>query len=318
MSANAGSRGSGGGTRTHNLRINSPPLCQLSYPGRVATDATGPTPAFPSTMRHDGSGPGSRSLGSRRDRLLLGSRSRARPPQPPSPPPGSTPSWSTSSTVTRPSQTSPDCRRPSTTLPLPFVRTAWNHPADLMRCLDLGFQAVICPMVGSSRGRVVRGSVPLPAPWGPAAGPMHGAFGRGRDHTRAAEEATLLLRDDRVGRGSREPRRDRVDARPRRPLRRAGRPQSRDGSRHVRRPDRPCAARRAGLRDRRGSRPPPRPGMHAPSPPDAAAMARRGFRLVSCAVDEDLLREAARVTLRDTRGAETRGARQAPGPGDTG
>src|SRR5688572_8182304 len=25
-------RGSGGGTRTHNLRINSPPLCQLSYP----------------------------------------------------------------------------------------------------------------------------------------------------------------------------------------------------------------------------------------------------------------------------------------------
>jgi hypothetical protein len=28
-------RGSGGGTRTHNLRINSPPLCQLSYPGRV-------------------------------------------------------------------------------------------------------------------------------------------------------------------------------------------------------------------------------------------------------------------------------------------
>ena len=27
--------GSGGGTRTHNLRINSPPLCQLSYPGRV-------------------------------------------------------------------------------------------------------------------------------------------------------------------------------------------------------------------------------------------------------------------------------------------
>jgi Phage integrase family len=28
-------RSSGGGTRTHNLRINSPPLCQLSYPGRV-------------------------------------------------------------------------------------------------------------------------------------------------------------------------------------------------------------------------------------------------------------------------------------------
>ena len=32
--------GSGGETRTHNLRINSPMLCQLSYPGRnVGTDA---------------------------------------------------------------------------------------------------------------------------------------------------------------------------------------------------------------------------------------------------------------------------------------
>ena len=29
------SGGSGGGTRTHNLRINSPPLCRLSYPGKV-------------------------------------------------------------------------------------------------------------------------------------------------------------------------------------------------------------------------------------------------------------------------------------------
>ena len=26
-------RGSGGGDRTHDLRINSPTLCQLSYPG---------------------------------------------------------------------------------------------------------------------------------------------------------------------------------------------------------------------------------------------------------------------------------------------
>src|SRR5688500_7289974 len=32
---------------------------------------------------------------------------------------------------------------------LPFVRTAWNHPADLMRALDLGVRGVICPMVGS-------------------------------------------------------------------------------------------------------------------------------------------------------------------------
>ena len=45
------------------------------------------------------------------------------------------------------------------------------------------------------------------------------------------------------------------------------------------------------------------PGIHAPSPTNAAAMAERGFRFVSCAVDEDLLRGAADVALRQTRDA---------------
>jgi hypothetical protein len=35
-----GFRSSGGGTRTHNLRINSPPLCQLSYPGTERRQST--------------------------------------------------------------------------------------------------------------------------------------------------------------------------------------------------------------------------------------------------------------------------------------
>jgi hypothetical protein len=38
---------SGGGTRTHNLRINSPPLCQLSYPGSERRQSTnGPLARF--------------------------------------------------------------------------------------------------------------------------------------------------------------------------------------------------------------------------------------------------------------------------------
>src|SRR5436190_11132388 len=37
---------SGGGTRTHNLRINSPPLCQLSYPGRCRESTNGGFPAL--------------------------------------------------------------------------------------------------------------------------------------------------------------------------------------------------------------------------------------------------------------------------------
>jgi 4-hydroxy-2-oxoheptanedioate aldolase len=51
------------------------------------------------------------------------------------------------------------------------------------------------------------------------------------------------------------------------------------------------------------------PGIHAPSPTNAAAMAGRGFRFVSCAVDEDLLRGAAEAAIRGTRGAQTRAAR---------
>jgi 4-hydroxy-2-oxoheptanedioate aldolase len=43
------------------------------------------------------------------------------------------------------------------------------------------------------------------------------------------------------------------------------------------------------------------PGIHAPSPMPAAEMAARGFRFVSCAVDEDLLRGAAVKALRTTR-----------------
>ena len=48
------------------------------------------------------------------------------------------------------------------------------------------------------------------------------------------------------------------------------------------------------------------PGIHAPSPSDAAAMAERGFRFVSSAVDEDLLRQAAEGAVRAAR--ETRPA----------
>ena len=37
--------GSGGGDRTHDLRINSPTLCQLSYPGKDESHDTSAVPA---------------------------------------------------------------------------------------------------------------------------------------------------------------------------------------------------------------------------------------------------------------------------------
>jgi 2-keto-3-deoxy-L-rhamnonate aldolase RhmA len=42
-------------------------------------------------------------------------------------------------------------------------------------------------------------------------------------------------------------------------------------------------------------------GIHAPAPPRAAEMVARGFRFVSCAVDDDLLATAAAEAVRAAR-----------------
>lgn len=202
---------------------------------------------------------------------------------------------------------------------LPFVRTAWNHPADLMRSLDLGFRGVICPMVGSrADGEAFVAACRYPPVGTRSYGPIHGTFGRGREHTRAAEEAIFLFAMIETAEGLANL--DEIASTP-----------GLNGL-FVGPADLSLGM---GLDTFAELTDPPLlgaldtviavaldhdlvPGIHAPSPPDAAAMARRGFRLVSCAVDEDLLREAAGVALRDTRGAETRGARRTRGPGDTG
>lgn len=196
---------------------------------------------------------------------------------------------------------------------VPFVRSAWNHPADLMRSLDLGFRGVICPMVGSRvEAEALVAACRYPPVGARSYGPIRGAFGRGRDHTRAAEEATLLFAMIETAEGVANL--DEVVATP-----------GLDGL-FVGPADLSLGM---GLDTFADLTDPALldaldsviaaaldhdlvPGIHAPSPPDAAAMARRGFRFVSCAVDEDLLRDAAEGALRDTRGAETRGM------GDTG
>jgi 4-hydroxy-2-oxoheptanedioate aldolase len=189
----------------------------------------------------------------------------------------------------------------------PFVRSAWNHPADLMRALDLGARGVICPMVGS---RAEAESFVAACRYPPAGtrsyGPIQAAFGRGPEQTKAAEDAILLFAMIETADGLE--RLDEIASTP-----------GLDGL-FVGPADLSlgmgldtfadftdpallttldtiiAAAVEHGLA----------PGIHAPSPTNAAAMAARGFRFVSCAVDEDLLRGAADAALRDTRGAETR------------
>ena len=77
---------------------------------------------------------------------------------------------------------------------LPFVRAAWNHPADLMRALDLGVRGVICPMIGSrAEAEAFVAACRYPPVGTRSYGPIQGAFGRGLEQTRAAEDAILLF-----------------------------------------------------------------------------------------------------------------------------
>jgi 4-hydroxy-2-oxoheptanedioate aldolase len=201
---------------------------------------------------------------------------------------------------------------------VPFVRSAWNHPADLMRSLDLGFRGVICPMVGSrAEADAFVAACRYPPVGTRSYGPIHGAFGRGRDHTRAAEEATLLFAMIETAEGLANL--DEIASTP-----------GLDGL-FVGPADLSLGM---GLDTFADLTDPPLlaaldtviaaalahdlvPGIHAPSAPDAAAMARRGFRFVSCMADEELLRDAAEVALRETRGAESHGAQRTRGSGGT-
>jgi 4-hydroxy-2-oxoheptanedioate aldolase len=202
---------------------------------------------------------------------------------------------------------------------VPFVRSAWNDPADLMRALDLGFRGVICPMVGSrAEAEAFVAACRYPPLGTRSYGPIHGAFGRGRDQTRVAEATTLLFAMIETAEGlanleeiASTPGLDGLFVGPADLSLGMGL----DTFADLTDPSLLAAldsviavALDHGLA----------PGIHAPSPPDGGAMARRGFRFVSCAVDEDLLRVAARVALRDTRDAGTRGASGTRTPSDTG
>ena len=51
----------------------------------------------------------------------------------------------------------------STTDTVPVVRVPWNDPGLIMRVLDAGCYAVICPMINTRRGgRGLRRGLPLP------------------------------------------------------------------------------------------------------------------------------------------------------------
>jgi 4-hydroxy-2-oxoheptanedioate aldolase len=77
---------------------------------------------------------------------------------------------------------------------VPFVRLRWNDPGLIMRALDLGARGVICPMVDSrEQAEAFVRACRYPPTGARSYGPVHGAFGAGREHTEAANAAVLAL-----------------------------------------------------------------------------------------------------------------------------
>ena len=190
---------------------------------------------------------------------------------------------------------------------MPFIRAAWNHPADLMRALDLGARGVICPMVGSrAEAETFVAACRYPPAGIRSYGPLHAAFGRGHEQTTAANDAVLLFAMIETADGfanleeiAATPGLDGLFVGPADLSLGLGLDTFADltDPALLKALDEIVAA--ADGHDLV-------PGIHAPSPSAAAAMAERGFRFVSSAVDEDLLREAAESAVRGAR--ETRPA----------
>jgi len=77
---------------------------------------------------------------------------------------------------------------------VPFVRLRWNDPGLVMRALDLGARGVICPMVDSrEQAEAFVRACRYPPLGSRSYGPIHGAFGAGREQTERANEEALAF-----------------------------------------------------------------------------------------------------------------------------
>ena len=161
---------------------------------------------------------------------------------------------------------------------------------------------MICPMIGSrTEAEAFVAACRYPPAGTRSYGPIQAAFGRGLEHTKAAEDAILLFAMIETADGLANL--DEIASTPGLDGLFVGPADLSLGMGLDTFADFTDPALLAALdsvvavADEHGLT----PGIHAPSPENAAAMATRGFRFVSSAVDEDLLRGAAEVALRETR-----------------
>ena len=185
---------------------------------------------------------------------------------------------------------------------VPFVRVAWNDPAELMRVLDLGARGVICPMIGSRQeAEAFVAACRYPPSGSRSYGPVRAAFGAGSGQTEPANEAVLTFAMIETREGLEEV--DGIAATP-----------GLDGL-FVGPADLSLAlglTSFADLTDPRmldaldyvigaAERHEIVAGVFAPHSDRAVEMAGRGFRFVAPAVDADLLRQAAAHALLQVR-----------------
>jgi 4-hydroxy-2-oxoheptanedioate aldolase len=185
----------------------------------------------------------------------------------------------------------------------PFVRISWNDAAEVMRVLDLGARGVICPMISTpEQAEAFVAACRYPPDGIRSYGAVRAAFGAGRDQTTAANEAVVSFAMIETAEGLANV--EAIAATPNLTGLFVG-PTDLSLDLHIEmladfeneqlldaldRVLDACAHHDLVA------------GIHAPAPDDAAAaMIGRGFRLVSFAVDTDVLGRGMASALRRLR-----------------
>jgi 4-hydroxy-2-oxoheptanedioate aldolase len=187
---------------------------------------------------------------------------------------------------------------------VPFVRTTANDPAELMRALDLGIRGVICPMIGSrDEADAFVKACRYPPAGGRSYGPIRAAHGMGRDRIDRADAEVILFAMIETAEGlanveeiASTPGLDGLFVGPTDLGLSLGLDRPGDLTDPALLVPIDAVLEAAVNANRFGA-------IHAPDPPRAAEMAERGFRFISCAVDTELMREAAGAALRTARGS---------------
>ena len=118
----------------------------------------------------------------------------------------------------------------STTETVPLVRVPWNDPAHIQKALDAGAYGIVCPMINNrAEAEKFVGSMRY-APLGyRSSGPIRASLYGGADYHAKANDIVVAFGMIETRRGHEQPRRDPVDAGPRRGLCRPQRSVDLDG-----------------------------------------------------------------------------------------